>query len=341
MLYSCTYPSRQNFDRAIIPAEPRNMREVNSIYDDFNSTLWRTSAQDHFNLAFSTNRGSRGAQFDLVLYQCDLFIDLLDLQTQFQTYPDEWGVIFSYTDSLHNYRECSLDDINTTFNELGPCVLLVDVAESQIVPGEQSGISTKIESHRRLLYASDSTGNLDIYCYYYHEYFLENRILSGHKGLSGINSPFNEAYPTLMTLPAGREALFFTSDRGGNYDIFSAVPLDRDLVDQATAFDIARVQSLSSGADDKCPCVDGSLMVFASNREGGYGGFDLYCSVYDGNNWSEPVNLGPGINTPYDEYRPVHFRMDERQFLSHLLLFSSNRPVGEGGFDLYYAGMEK
>lgn len=46
-------------------------------------------------------------------------------------------------------------------------------------------------------------------------------------------------------------------------------------------------------------------MVFASNRDGGYGGFDLYYSVLLNNEWSEPVNFGPKINAEYDDYRPI------------------------------------
>jgi hypothetical protein len=337
----CNYPSRLNFDRGIIPEDPRNMTEVNSIYDDFNSTIRETRARGDFDLVFSTNRMSHGGQYDLISYHCDLFVDLMDLNPEFYAYQDDAGVIFTCTDSLGNFHVCQLDQINSSFNELGPYALFSETGEFTIDPGNQGGSFSKIETHKRFFYANDSSGTLDIFCYYYHEYYRENRILTGHRDLSGINSPFNDAYPSIMTGPAGKETLYFTSDRNGDFDIFAAIPLDHDLVDQATSFDILRVQSLSSGADDKCPYIAGNLMVFTSNREGGYGGFDLYCSVFDGNNWSEPTNFGPLINTQYDEYRPVFLPMNEEEFLSDLMIFSSNRPEGHGGFDLYYAGVNK
>lgn len=47
---------------------------------------------------------------------------------------------------------------------------------------------------------------------------------------------------------------------------------------------------------------DGNLMIFRSNREGGYGGSDLYITLRTKEgNWSSPQNLGPKINSSFDE----------------------------------------
>ena len=80
-------------------------------------------------------------------------------------------------------------------------------------------------------------------------------------------------------------------------------------------------------------------MVFTSDRPGGFGGFDLWYSTYGTDGWSQPVNFGPSINTTYDEYRPAVVYAEE--FTNDLMFFSSNRPGGKGGFDLYYAGIAK
>lgn len=68
---------------------------------------------------------------------------------------------------------------------------------------------------------------------------------------------------------------------------------------------------------------------FASKRIGGFGGYDIYVTYKINDFWIEPINLGPKINTAYDEVSP---------FLSDggaELFFSSNRPEGMGGFDIY------
>ena len=90
---------------------------------------------------------------------------------------------------------------------------------------------------------------------------------------------------------------------------------------------------LSSDFNDKCPFIFEDIMVFTSDREGGYGGFDLYYSLRVGGAWTAPVNFGPRINTEYDEYRPILFHFMAIQ--TNLMIFSSNRPGGQGGFDLY------
>jgi hypothetical protein len=78
--------------------------------------------------------------------------------------------------------------------------------------------------------------------------------------------------------------------------------------------------------------------VFSSNRPGGFGGFDIYYSFFRDGEWSTPVNLGAGINKAFDEYRPIVKEMGPA-FRNDQLIFSSDRPSGKGGFDLYYTGL--
>ncbi|TXT29149.1 MAG: OmpA/MotB domain-containing protein [Chitinophagaceae bacterium] len=71
-------------------------------------------------------------------------------------------------------------------------------------------------------------------------------------------------------------------------------------------------------------------MLFTGRfSEGGYGNFDLYISYYTPQGWSEPQNLGSSINTEFWESSPA-LSPDKR-----VLYFSSNRPGGFGGSDLY------
>lgn len=74
---------------------------------------------------------------------------------------------------------------------------------------------------------------------------------------------------------------------------------------------------------------DGKYLFFSSNMPGGEGGMDLYVAKWDGNDWVDPINLGPEVNTSGDEVYPLV--QGER------LLFSSNGHIGLGGQDVYYA----
>lgn len=94
-----------------------------------------------------------------------------------------------------------------------------------------------------------------------------------------------------------------------------------------------KLMSFSVGDhDDMHPVIsiDGDKLFFASNRQGGQGGMDLYVSYRIGDSWTEPVNLGSGVNTPKNEAFPfIH--------ADNTLYFASDGQAGgKGGFDLYY-----
>lgn len=77
--------------------------------------------------------------------------------------------------------------------------------------------------------------------------------------------------------------------------------------------------------------IDGDKLYFASNRPGGLGGMDIYVAYKVGESWSEPVNLGPVINTKgHDAFPFIH--ADGTLYYS-----STGINGGKGGFDLYAA----
>lgn len=76
--------------------------------------------------------------------------------------------------------------------------------------------------------------------------------------------------------------------------------------------------------------ADGKVMYFSSDIDGGYGGKDIWMvrEVGRGKDWSNPINLGPAINTEDDEMFPS-------VAADGTLYFSSNGHVGMGGLDMY------
>ena len=81
-----------------------------------------------------------------------------------------------------------------------------------------------------------------------------------------------------------------------------------------------------------CPTPDGQILFFSSNMPGGIGGHDIWFVTYSkkSKTWSDPINVGPAINTPKDEVYPwIH--NDGTMF------FSSNGKNGMGGMDIYSA----
>ena len=73
----------------------------------------------------------------------------------------------------------------------------------------------------------------------------------------------------------------------------------------------------------------GDKMYFASDMPGGFGRMDIYVSYYEGGRWSQPINVGPEINTEGDELFPWVSP-------TGVLYFSSDGHTGLGGHDIYF-----
>lgn len=81
--------------------------------------------------------------------------------------------------------------------------------------------------------------------------------------------------------------------------------------------------------------ADGRTLYFVSTRPGGYGGSDLWKSeLQDNGSWSTPVNLGPEINTPYNESSP-YIHPDNKT-----LYFASDGWPGFGQKDIFSSQMD-
>lgn len=77
--------------------------------------------------------------------------------------------------------------------------------------------------------------------------------------------------------------------------------------------------------------ADDNALYFASNRPGGFGGYDIYVSYLEDGEWTYPQNMGEQINSPGEEISPF--------MSSGNLYFSSDWHTGFGGFDLFVSSM--
>ena len=320
LIYSCKI--KYKYSTGKFPDTPTNLTDFNTEYDDYNSTA--PNLGETFPLCFSSNRNSGGNNYDIIYKLMTIEFSKTSGILKVYNNTDENLEVVIENNNINN----ALNKINTTANEFGP--YLIPQGRKQ---GE-TNINKRYQSYI-FLYSSGIEGNQNIM--FTHN--LDNENYTTPQKVNFINSEFDDAYPTFNK---DNSKIYFTSNREGSYNIYyNETDKTKDILDilNNTNSNPVKDTILSSNYDDKCPFIVGDFMVFASNREGGYGGFDLYYSVKVNGSWTSPVNFGDKINTQYDEYRPIVRK--EYSFSNDLMIFSSNRPGGKGGFDLYYVGIKK
>ena len=298
------------YEKGTFPDSIISLSGINSEWDDYNLNLY--ALDDAIPVIFSSNRASNGGQFDLVQGVISYMFD----QTN-----GNFSTTGEITDNA--FRTKLISKLNTTRNDFGPYGLYspVDGFEYTLVSSVNAG------------------GNLDFY-YTKNLPVFGNSVpeVTGPIAASLLNSVSDEAY---ICFDTNQDSAYFSSNPDGNFDIFlhkkPAEVSPESWLSLAYA-PSSKVDVLNSTGDDKCPFIHRKVMVFASNRDGGLGGFDLYFSLFSHGQWTTPVNFGPSVNTASDEYRPVLGSDDE--FTNTFIMFSSDRPGGKGGYDLYFTGID-
>ena len=235
--------------------------------------------------------------------------DMLNYLLNVNSNADNSDFTFDLNKSGHDYYNNLIDKVNTDANEDN----FYDI----------------------FFYTSDSQDNSDLL---YVKGNPHAQTWEEIDTLKRLNTNFDENdINTLLS------EIIYSSNVNGDYDIFIAnIDTDISLLSWLSSTSSTRIDNfeiLNSSADDRCPHISGNYIFFASNRDGGFGGYDLYYSHYVSGMWTEPVNCGEKINTEYDELNPV--AVFYSNYKNDLLFFSSNKTEGKGGFDIYSVGIPK
>jgi outer membrane protein OmpA-like peptidoglycan-associated protein len=145
-----------------------------------------------------------------------------------------------------------------------------------------------------------------------------------------VNSSFDEYWPSLSI---DNSRLVFTR-------LIRApgmLPQEDFYVSERTDYgwSLARpIEEINTPDNEGAQCLsaDGSILFFtACNRPDGMGSCDIYYSVLTDDGWTDPVSAGPPLNSSSWDAHPS-LSSDNRY-----LYFSSNRPGGKGGRDIWRA----
>lgn len=125
----------------------------------------------------------------------------------------------------------------------------------------------------------------------------------------------------------GHEYLFFASDRSGGSGGLDLYVCERPLGADDLDFSLPRNlgPSVNSGGEETTPFFDTvtQTLYFSSNGKMSLGGFDVFKSVRNGNQWTPAENLGLPYNSPADE---LYFTLKKS---GNGAFVSSNRVFGE------------
>ena len=142
-----------------------------------------------------------------------------------------------------------------------------------------------------------------------------------------INTYLNEGS---VTVSANGWFLIYTAcnreDGNGSCDLYLCLKQENGRWSKAENISNINTRYWESQA---CFSPDLKYIYFVSNRRGGYGGDDIWRSEISRFGFLEPENLGPTINTIYDEMSPF-LHPDNLTFY-----FASEGHIGMGGMDLF------
>jgi hypothetical protein len=144
-----------------------------------------------------------------------------------------------------------------------------------------------------------------------------------------VNTASNDGCP--IQSPDGL-SLYMASNRAGGLggqDIWVAY---RSSPDEGWGAP-ENLTAINSPFDDFCPSpTHGGRLFFVSRRDEANG--DIYLTRNGPQGWETPVNLGPNVNSPAQEWSPSYFEDESGQ---GVLYFGSTRAGGAGGQDIYFS----
>ncbi len=267
-------------------------------------------------------------------YMFDKALEFISRFKQLNNDPDMEEAASLLMLNARNGKELIKDSVHVMIKNIGPPV---NTSEAEYVPVVTPDNTMMIFTYR----GSKSTGGLmdqkfnpDPEGEYYEDVYYslrEGNAWSVPKSMGGnINTKHNDA---AIAISHDKKQLytFYSSETNGG-DIFvcnrngdfweKPVPLGPTIN--------------SSEWEGSCSVSgDGTQLYFASERPGGYGGKDIYVSnLLENGEWGPAINLGPIINTKYDDDSPY---IDSKGIT---LFFSTQGHYSIGGFDIHFTMRE-
>lgn len=234
----------------------------------------------------------------------------------------EWFSTYLHTDAKNGFEEN--DEVYKLLRQANEAPS-IDKSVHIIVEYCEGLINT-INDEVRPIFSRTSNNKL-----YYTMSNRSSQKIKGHAFEDGIWSTSCEL-PTalniigdnrLSDLSGDGQVLFFENTQGRKmYSLYNKLEtVEKNIFFQAPYFPHL--------GDKDLQVADAQTILFSSLRQDSYGGYDVYISRYTNGRWSVPQNLGPHINSEFNEVSPFLVADGTKLF------FSSDRIESLGGYDIF------
>ena len=203
------------------------------------------------------------------------------------------GIIYSsVTKSNDEYRsQMYFSDSNDEYNTSRSVDNMVKV-------GKKPNIGTfAVDTLNDIMYYTKCINNENNDCFIYYSVFKKDKWVN--KGLFPIGDRHTDAaHPALS---ANGKRLYFTSNRAGGYGGSDIWYIEKKQNGKWDYTPINAGAVVNTAGNEAFPYVVGNTLIFASDGQVGFGGFDLYSAIIDGKSISGVQNLYRPINSSYDD----------------------------------------
>ena len=261
---------------------------------------------------------------DEAIIQYTKYIELNPTDVRGEMGLKSCNFVLKWRDVLTRYKVELMPVLNSRFSDFSPAFGNADYSELYFTSTRDGGVTDKIDARTGESFSDVWLSKMDKKGAWSRPIVMSEPInTEGNEGSVYVNKRGTIMYLTQCKVEKKKDlgCGIYVSERKGK--LWGATQLLQVKVESNTTIGHPALSE------------DETVLIFSSDLSGGYGGKDLWISVKEKRNrWSDPINLGPLVNTPGDEMFP---------FLASdgIIYFASNGHVGMGGFDIYKTSQDK
>lgn len=273
------------------------------------------------------NINEKKAPQEAIIYLADAYFQNNQVEKAVEYYE-------RFKKELHHSNEDYKELINITERKIETCknTLLLESTridfKSECIEGD---VNTKLDEFQPTVNANE-----DLIFYSSRQLFYDGVFYSEKKDgkwMPPTNYNFAKGITgdlqVVSVSPDGKTQYFYREDKGvGN--IYVSQKTDSSWTDLQKLDICTRFNETFASVSE-----DGKTLYFTSNRNGGFGGLDIYkATLSSDGKWDNVENLGPTINTFYNETYPVALNNGK------MLYFSSAGHYNMGGLDVFRSDLK-